>query len=1040
MGNTANGAWERYDRLNDAIVDELFGEGAAGKPVYLDLERDVLSRIAERMGDRIATDPDEMLCEVVRATLPPPDVPIGVFRLHRQRVQLWELEKSNSPPPCLGVLALLSLVAERMKQTEEFAGSNYYGRLLQTLGIEPQFLARVGREFRRDTPPLWDALNRWLEESDGHRGLPTAVAFDRRKFIGLPLSQALIRAQDRAKLPVLFAQYGLQSGQRVSVEAMQELLAEWVPNSQVTPSLKRLWRKRSNRDRISEVVCAELEGWDGMLPEELRPTEYKLDESLFLAAEVRGFPHPAIELLLLARHDGREPVRSAILSADATGAAMKALGPLGEGMSLRHIPGTSWEIVEPNELVSYPHLLIANASLEVSNSGVNCTRQARHLVLLKWSEADHLFIEARRAELLETYTILVLSDLAGPVREVLRTAARKGWREMNSGSLAGLPPAWTAFQDVQLERIASISMEDLAPLQPIARTHIALGGGLPLPGMNVWHGDRLPELRVVVGEQNETEAAHVRAMPIRHLDGREEENIPLAEIKGTGVVDLSKVPELREGDFRIVVTSPQKKRTLATARLRVRSGSWPRRLREGEDIQVEHVILEEGRLRPFADRTAGERPTAKVIGAQIENVTLAADTEAASIASALPTRPGILVEDVELDGWDPTESQELGAAENLPICFTRGYHHWLCSQRKGREPLYSICKDCGREKWWELKRRKRSTRTARRVGPSTSSAEAIGHPALPEIPKRAEADMELVLDALSYVKTGPWRSLRSITAPIDDSPWFAHEAARHLEALGHIEIEFDGKSMAPKWWCIAPPTIVVPERGPCFLAGSRSAKLMQTVEKVVTGELAGKILVIPQSNGPHVVEIHGLESDELTLLIDEIVEKHDQELGLSVRPASRIAALLPPLGMTRILLPELTTSARRLDRFELDPGRWRPAEKMDSPGAYRLRNRPWIYAVVPPATDTARQRSVVTDVRLAKYLAAKDACFSLVGYEERSRTLVASAGAPLPGLLERVAVLCSGRLPTRRADGTLAYERVPPTIAEAIWEACTTRN
>ena len=38
------------------------------------------------------------------------------------------------------------------------------------------------------------------------------------------------------------------------------------------------------------------------------------------------------------------------------------------------------------------------------------------------------------------------------------------------------------------------------------------------------------------------------------------------------------------------------------------------------------------------------------------------------------------------------------------------------------------------------------------------------------------------------------------------------------------------------------------------------------------------------------------------------------------------------------------------------------------------------------------------------------------------RTLLASAGAPLPGLLERAAVLCSGRLPTRRPDGTLAYE------------------
>ena len=75
------------------------------------------------------------------------------------------------------------------------------------------------------------------------------------------------------------------------------------------------------------------------------------------------------------------------------------------------------------------------------------------------------------------------------------------------------------------------------------------------------------------------------------------------------------------------------------------------------------------------------------------------------------------------------------------------------------------------------------------------------------------------------------------------------------------------------------------------------------------------------------------------------------------------------------------------------------------------------------------------DVRLAKHLAAGDESFSLIGYHEPSHTLLASAGAPLPGLFERVAVLCSGRLPTRRQDGTLAYSRVPVEVAQAIWEA-----
>ena len=1040
-GDKVDTAWERYERLNVAVADEVFGEGAAGRPVYLDLEPEVLARIAERMGESSGTEPDDLLCEVVRATLPFPDGASGLFSAHTTRAVLWEWEGSSKPPPCIGVLAVLSLVAERMKQTEEFAGSNYYGRLLQALDIDGEFRDRVGWDFRKETPLLWDTLNRWLEDSNGRRGLPTAVAFDRRRFIGLPLSQALVRAQDRTKLPVLFAQFGLQSGQRISVRAMQELLGEWIPGSHVTQSLKRLWSKQSNRERISEVVCAELEGWDGALPSEVRPAEHKLGDSLFLAAELRAYPRPAIDLLLLARHTGQGVGRSAVLSADASGAAMTALGRLRDRMRLQPIPGTSWESVEPSQLVSYPELLIANVSLEVPEGGTRFARRAKRLVLLKRHEADHLFIESRRAELLETYLILVVAELAGQVREMLQSSARRGWRELSHETLPGLPLGWTVFQNVQLERIVGVAIDDLAPLQPIARTHLALGGGLPLPGMNVWHSDGLPELRVVVDEHNETEIAHVRAVPSRYLDGREGVDVPLGEVEGAGIVDLSGIPKLRDGDFRIVVACSPKGRTLATAGLRARSGSWPRRLEEGEDTRIGHALLDGRYLTPFAGSMPEDPRSMKMMGALVENATRAATGRRAEARSPLPIRPGVVVEDAEEDAWDPAEPGSEEAMEDLPVCFTRAHHHWLCASRRGNEPVYSICKDCGREKWWDppKKRKRRSKSGARGAGTHDVTASASGHQALPEISESTRADMELVLDALSYARTGSWRSLRTITAPIDDAPWFAHEVARRLEALGHIQLEIDAKSLAPRRWCIAPPTVVEPESGPCFLAGSRSARLVRAVEEVVRGELAGDVCEVPQPDGPDVVEIHGIGSDELALLVDEINEHRGQELGLSTRPASRIAALLPPLSTIRMSLPELTMSASRLDRLDLGSGRWAPVDRMERAGAYRLRSRPWVYAVVPAPSAPAR-RTVVADVRLAKHLAAGDASLALIGYDEPCRTLLASAGAPLPGLLERAAVLCSGRLPTRRPDGTLAYERVPLEVAEAIWEACTVGN
>ena len=206
------------------------------------------------------------------------------------------------------------------------------------------------------------------------------------------------------------------------------------------------------------------------------------------------------------------------------------------------------------------------------------------------------------------------------------------------------------------------------------------------------------------------------------------------------------------------------------------------------------------------------------------------------------------------------------------------------------------------------------------------------------------------------------------------------------------------------------------------------------VEEVVSDELGGEVYVLPQLDGPDVVEIHGLDSDDLALLVDEVRENRGQDLRLSIRPASRLAAMLPSRTAVREMLPRLTMSAMQFDRFDLESGRWAPVDQMNRAGAYRLRSRPLVYAVVSPVRANGPS-SVVADVRLAKYLAASDACFSLIGYDESSATLLASRGAPLPGLFDRAAVLCSGRLPTRREDGLLAYERVPVEIAESIWQA-----
>ena len=996
-GYSEDPVWARYDALNAAVAEEVFGEQAAGRPVYLDLDHDALIRIAGDTGFSDKATPAEELVGIVKATLSSPDSETGTFGVHASRAWWWGLRESTVPPPCIAVLAVLSLVAERMRQTEEFAGTNYYGRLLQTLDIDEAHRDPVTRSFRKETPFLWHTLNRWLEECNGRRGLPTAVAFDRLRYIGLPLSQAMVRVQDRAKLPMLFTQFGLQPGQRVSIQAMQELLADWLPRSPVTQSLKRLWSKPATKERISEIACAEMEAWDGQLPEEFRSAEVRRDNDLLLAAEVRSHPRRSIELILVARQCSRERPRQALLHPDATPAAQTVFARLGGAMRLERIPGTSWDSIEPSHLVACSALLIADVLLGLEKSDATWARRAKRLILLKWREADHLFVETRRAELLETYFVLTVHEMADPVRDVLQSSAREGFGELTSKTLRGLPAGWTAFANVQLERIPNTDNDDLKPLQPIARTHLALGGGLPLPGMNVWHSDRLPELRVVVDESAENHNTRVRAVPIRYLDGREPVDVALGEVAGTGIVNLAELPTLRDGDFRIVVAGPSGGRALATASLRTRSGSWPRRLEPEENSPLGHPLLDGHWLAPFGsciDET--DRGAGHAAGALIDIDGCPEVEDRADIVTPIPVQPGVSieVEDMEMSDWSPAEASLEGTPDDLPDCFKRGYHHWRLDMQLDREPVYSVCKDCGREKWWEPVKKRRKRREAA-AAPMHGDGEGLSRrPPLPSISERGKADMSLALDALSYARAGSWRSFRAVTAMIDDAPWFPHEAARRLEALGHVELELDDKTIMPKRWSIAPSTIIVPDQGPCFLAGSRSVRLLRTVAEV-SKILDGEVRVIPQDEGPDVVEIHGLGSEAAALVVDEIKEQHQLPIELSVRPAAKFAALLPSLSITRGLLPELTTTVDRMEWLDLRSGRWTSVEQMDHAGAYRLRGRPWVYTFVPQL-GAPDQRRVVADVRHVKHLAASDASFALIGYDESTRTLLTSVGAPLP--------------------------------------------
>ena len=545
--------WDIYSRWNQAIAAEVYSERVSGKPAYLDLEDEVLRIIAARAWNPPPTIPREALAAAVIATLRLSPTPQSIFSEHVRRIRSWNgAVNSDTAPPCIALLSLFSLVAEDMAQTGNFSSNNYYDRLREQLRVSIDARENLIRDFRNETPLLWNALNSWLEELGGRRGLPTAYAFDRRRFVGIPISQALVREQDRRRLPQLFAEYGLQPGQHLAVYEMRRLLAEWLPRGSVTISLKNLWRRPDTQDRIAEVACVELEAWDGTIGIESAGGTVPTSIDLLLAAEIRFRPRPKVDLLVVIRASKQVPLGSYCLGPSSSRNAAAVLERCGGHVSLTELSGTSWLTLEPADSVSIPDLLFGSIELRHQPAGFSLTRGAPQLVLLRYNAQDGIYVEVSRVELLETYLVLAYGTLAGKVADALKTVARPGYQTYTASDLLGLPEGWTAFYNVQLTTTPYVTEDDLKPLIALSKTQISLGGGLTLPGLNVWHVAEPPEVGIASGLVGEK--LRVTAIPVNQLRGSNLGSVLLGTMVGSGALNLAEHRvKLAEGDYRLTV-------------------------------------------------------------------------------------------------------------------------------------------------------------------------------------------------------------------------------------------------------------------------------------------------------------------------------------------------------------------------------------------------------------------------------------------------------------------------------------------------------
>jgi hypothetical protein len=1013
-------AGQRYEAWNRAFSSVLFTPANAGRPVYLDMDDDVLSEVAVVAGWGEVEAARELALAVCD-TLDLDARGVPVFGQHLRNLRLWRkvtlrkaLGDGQVPPapPVLALLGVLTLAAEEMQHDREFAGNAYYPRLFRIMQVDDgRQQARLQAAYRRDAEELWGGLNEWLSSADGRLGLPTAYALSHR-YVGLPLSQALVRAADRRQFPFLFHRYGLTPGGEVPLADMERLLDGWLGMRPcpVSKSLESLWARGQARERIASVAAIELRSWDGVLPDGMpsdsgHPGGRAASGGVQLTCWVRRFPRRSLDISFIASFRSQAAPQTLTVLTAAGEPEVDVVPASGARVQ----PVFTSEIDTASLVEGVLRLAEPVSSLEVS-------RFPRRVATFRHDDLLNAYVECERVQLGEDCLLLVKDDrgLPGAVRDVLAGVARPGFSE--HAAFPGLPSGWVLFTGVQVVLVPDREPTDtdLNALVPLLSAQLAFAGGTKLPGqLRKWSSLDPPEVRAV--------AHGAGRLTVRLASLHDAGGAPTVPLSWTGdgpalVVPLREM-RLPDGDYEITLDDGSK--SVHQAILRLRSSNTP-------DVAA---LLAVTRLAHDmeSDRLATLRALPSQSGAPASREVRGSYASPASRLRAAGTRIGRQI------WWNapkpllPRQPPVTLTAVDPASCVVTGAHYIELPVAYGRPKgglISGTCRQCGLVKRFPA--RIKWHRDDRGDGTANRPLLQVSLAGLPQVTD-GSSSWDIALDSLVHVSGGSYHVLEAVASQVEGSPLFTDTFTRTLEARGDIEVERDG-SFTPVRWEMSPAWLAGVADGEFLLTGNWSLDDREALRDLVA-EARGTLQSERDRHGFTRRAVTGVTVAALTAICEKI-----GTAGVVPDASHRMVSALPPLSKVEAALPRIPLpTARHVQRFHLESSSWTPAATAAEPGAYRLDRGFTRTYVFRTAADVATGTAALVSVQLAKHLAARQSRRALLAYDPGGLALAVSLGADLPGLYGRAAVLCGGRLPTPdEPRRVLTYHDVPQHIADAL--------
>ena len=251
-------AYMDYLRWNDSIGSRFFNTDRSGARVFLYVTREVISEVGAQSNANL----DDFVAAVKDG--PPWNTRHGwsICQQALQALHDWR-ERHLVYPPYLAYLALFTL-ADTI-EVDGFSRASYYPGLRDILGEEPA--AGTYPSFDQ-MYELWFDLEQWSnEDKNGELGIFYADILGSREYVGLPKAQTILTDDERHKLPLLFAENGVDPFSPPSDRELSYLLAHEIHHN-LLPKTKRLLNDRGSEARavLLDTIYEELEDWDGTVP------------------------------------------------------------------------------------------------------------------------------------------------------------------------------------------------------------------------------------------------------------------------------------------------------------------------------------------------------------------------------------------------------------------------------------------------------------------------------------------------------------------------------------------------------------------------------------------------------------------------------------------------------------------------------------------------------------------------------------------------------------------------------------------------------